>query len=182
MVQKGRVRVNDRVKTLAEAVRLSVTSVSHATIEVDKVFRRRELEIFASEGAARGTPWPELSDNPPGRGYASWKKKNYPGKKILQLTGKLREAFVQKESPQHEASYYNGPRGWIMRFGAFGPWHWQYHYEGGSIVGRPPVRNMLASDAESIRQMRSEAITVLRPYVKRVVTAYLSGGVLRNVK
>lgn len=60
------------------------------------VIHRAELALFEQEGRNSENPggWDELSNNPhPARenlGYRDWKAKHFPGRGILELTGKLK--------------------------------------------------------------------------------------------
>lgn len=45
-------------------------------------------EVFDSEGATYGQRWVELSE-----GYRRWKEQTYPGKGILEATGRMRSSF-----------------------------------------------------------------------------------------
>lgn len=60
--------------------------------EIAANFYEMEKEVFKSEGAADGLrQYASLSDK-----YDEWKKKHYPGMKILHLTGELEESMTQK--------------------------------------------------------------------------------------
>jgi phage gpG-like protein len=59
---------------------------------VERTFYDIEKEQFASEGSAgRGGKWKALSP-----AYLKRKEKQYPGTKILERTGKMRDALTQK--------------------------------------------------------------------------------------
>lgn len=53
--------------------------------------RQMEVHEFASEGSFFGEAWSELSP-----AYAAWKRKRFPGRKILVRTGRLRSSVVQQ--------------------------------------------------------------------------------------
>jgi hypothetical protein len=57
-------------------------------------FKEMEVEQFDSEGSRMGVDWVQLSDNPPGQGYASYKEQVRPGTKILYFDGDLFEAVT----------------------------------------------------------------------------------------
>ncbi len=59
---------------------------------IGHVFIKQEKRQFASEGGPNR--WTELSDNPAGFGYKSWKQRHYPGQKIGHLTGALRSSMT----------------------------------------------------------------------------------------
>ena len=172
---KGKCEVffKQRVKTLAQAMKIPINAIKTAATETDKVFRGREIAIFASEGAARGTPWDALSDS-----YAAWKKKAYPGRKILQLTGLMRAAYTQRDSPHHVVEYFK-VGSWTIRLGVQGPVHWDYHFKGGPVPGRPPRRTALASDRESMLQMRARAANAITPYLLQQVRIIMQSESIR---
>lgn len=172
--KKSYVTVNPRIKSLAQAMEIPINAVRAATEEADKVFRAQEIKIFSTEGASRGTPWPDLSE-----GYEKWKKKHYPGRKILQLTGQMRDAFTLEKDDRHVAEFFKVDS-WVIRLGAQGPYYWDYHYKGGAIAGRPPQRNMLASDRESMMAMRKRVLETLRPYVQQQVRIIFQAGSFRG--
>lgn len=118
-------------------VRARARDLRPAWRSVLEVIYRRQERLFDNEGANTEEPrWPRLSDNPirfhrldgQAVGYSTWKRRFYPGRKILELTGKLKRqvtgldpaAFVQR-----------GPR--KLRFGT--------HYTNyGDVPGRPRSR------------------------------------------
>ena len=107
MVTKSTVRVNPKVKTLAEAFELQPAEMKRITIQVDYAFRAQEKKVFASSGSAGGSKFAPLSAR-----YAKWKKRNYPGRKILSLTGGLRKSLSTKTSG-HVARSTTTPRATI---------------------------------------------------------------------
>lgn len=50
-----------------------------------------EGEVFNTEGSALGKKWAPLKPS-----YAAWKAKRYPGKGILERTGRMRKLFRAK--------------------------------------------------------------------------------------
>jgi len=83
--------VNPRLKSLDEAMRLQVPELKTMTGQVDYRFRENEKALFRSQGASGGNPWPPLSEK-----YRKWKKKAFPGRKIMALTGKTRKSLTTK--------------------------------------------------------------------------------------
>jgi phage gpG-like protein len=71
-----------------------------AASDMSPVFEAITLDFFAIEHAqfasqgARSARWQELSDNPPGHGYKSWKSRHYPGQPIMQREGDLMESLT----------------------------------------------------------------------------------------
>lgn len=56
--------------------------------EIELAFFRLELEQFNSEGSRGGSRWKPLSEK-----YARWKAKKYPGKQILERSGRLKRSL-----------------------------------------------------------------------------------------
>lgn len=69
--------------------------------DLTEPFREIQLEfydtmanVFAAEGAFEDrTKWAELSPN-----YRAWKQRKFPGRKILELTGKLKSSLITSGS------------------------------------------------------------------------------------
>lgn len=59
---------------------------------------RKEVKIIFEKKQSRGEgmKWAPLSDNPEGKGYASWKAKHFPGRPILVRTGALKQSMITK--------------------------------------------------------------------------------------
>lgn len=76
----GQAKFDGAFRVLAEGL----TDLRPVWPEIELQFFRAELEQFSSEGARGGARWQPLSAR-----YAKWKAKRYPGKPILQRTGRL---------------------------------------------------------------------------------------------
>lgn len=66
-----------------------VKDVRPAWPAVLNTLRQLEGQQFASEGAEGGTAWAPLSPK-----YAAWKARKFPGRRVLVLTGDLRESLT----------------------------------------------------------------------------------------
>jgi phage gpG-like protein len=83
-----------KVSRVLTKVPAAITDLTNAWKSLASLFYSAQERRFAQEGANDGLPrWAELSDNPPGKGYRSWKAKHYPGAPILTLTGSLARSF-----------------------------------------------------------------------------------------
>ena len=127
--------MNPVIKTLAQALDLQTAEVKRIAIQVDFAFRKHESKSFKSQGAASGGKWSKLSP-----AYAKWKKRAFPGRKILSLTGGLRKSLTSK-GPQHVAFGTTKPRASITvgtknRLAA-------YHGPGRFHNSKLPVRDAL---------------------------------------
>ncbi len=76
----GKAQFNQAFDVLAEGI----TDFRPVWPEIELQFFRAELEQFNTIGARGGQVWQPLS-----KGYAKWKAKKYPGKPILQRSGRL---------------------------------------------------------------------------------------------
>jgi hypothetical protein len=62
--------------------------------DVVYLFRSHERRHFSTQGKSTGDKFYKLSTRPPPKGgYKAWKKRHFPGRPILQLTGTLRAAL-----------------------------------------------------------------------------------------
>ena len=64
--------------------------------EVAEEFYKEEKQIFERKGdlgRGEGGKWADLSDK-----YKKWKERKHPGKKILELTGKLKKSLTEKNA------------------------------------------------------------------------------------
>lgn len=60
-------------------------------------YRKEVALIFDHQQARDGVlRWPQLSDNPPGKGYKTWKDKHYPNTGILVRTGALLASMTEE--------------------------------------------------------------------------------------
>ncbi len=68
------------------------------TLAVIGIGYRKEVQQIFSKKQSReeGLRWPQLSDNPKGKGYKTWKEKHFPGKPLLVRTGKLLASMTQE--------------------------------------------------------------------------------------
>jgi hypothetical protein len=99
------VTVNPRLKNLPEMFALQPADMKQLTTTLDVEFTRFEKRQFASEGSAGGELWQRLSPT-----YKRWKARRYPGRKIMQLTGKGRKTLVNRRNKDHVAKWFLKPR------------------------------------------------------------------------
>ena len=76
-------------------VEQAVEDMSPAFEQIAASFYEVAGKRFAAEGAFGGPAWAQLTDNPPGHGYRSWKERRYPGKPILELKGGLKASLTR---------------------------------------------------------------------------------------
>lgn len=80
-------------RQLAEAGKIDF----RPTLETIGISYRKEVQLIYDHQQPRnaGLRWAPLSDNPPGKGYASWKARHYPGAPILVRSGRLKASMVK---------------------------------------------------------------------------------------
>lgn len=94
------------------------------------------IKQFDQEGAYTNATWQALSEP-----YGTWKQKHYPGKKILQLTGRLMESMTNRPFGVDVITKSS------MTIGTDVPYA-QYHQLGTplmpqrSIIGKPPTADI----------------------------------------
>jgi len=98
-------QVNPRImKTLQQAAEMKPPEMKVILQQVDHRFREDEKTQFASQGTSGGQKWQALSPR-----YKAWKKRKFPGRKIMSLTGKTRKSLTTKGGG-HIAQYDLRPR------------------------------------------------------------------------
>lgn len=122
---------------------LSLSDLTPVWEETRDAFWEIEKEQFASEGAAGGAGrFERLSPK-----YEKVKARRYPGKPILEATGRMRAAYTSKTSDSvvqiSRDSLTVGGRGKVGRIAA-------YHQRGG---GRLPQRKVISFSESQKRRM-----------------------------
>ena len=88
------------IQRLMSRIPETVRDLTPAWNKLADDFFDTEDRRFEDEGAYMGGPkWEALSDNPPGKGYKSWKEAHYPGMPILTLRGPLRASLSRRGAP-----------------------------------------------------------------------------------
>jgi len=167
----SRVEVNPRVRNLHEVLSTIPHTVAIDVMNgIDNAYRRWETALFANEGGGvpERAPWQDLSPE-----YKKWKKKNYPGRKILALTGEMRRAFVSMGGG-HIARVSKTATGWRVTVGAAGPYWWKFHEEGGPVPGRPPQRDQQQTGSTLKRILTKVSTEALTTYLARIMRAQLT--------
>lgn len=72
----------------------SMTDLQPLVEELTTLVWEKIRQGFETEGAATGPIWAALSSS-----YSEWKRKNYPGKQILQRTGALYDSIEKEVGP-----------------------------------------------------------------------------------
>ena len=101
----GKATVNPRIKLVRDLAKLDVGDMKRMLVPVDSSFSKNEGRLFSSEGASSGGRWPALST-----AYAKYKRKVKPGRKIMTFSGKTRDAFKNRNHPNHVAGFTLRPR------------------------------------------------------------------------
>lgn len=80
-----------QVSRIFEGLDLRVADLRPVWQIIAEDFRKIERRQFETEGGLWRSGWPALSPE-----YATWKARHYPGKKILELTGRLKASLTGK--------------------------------------------------------------------------------------
>ena len=160
-------RANPRIRALDEVLKLSKRDLDRMTNEVDKLFRRNEKRLFATQGSSGGARWRKLS-----KAYAKQKRKTHPGRKIMTRTGRLRRGLTLKGDSDHIARHRLG-RIQIGVRSALPAYH-------GSVRGRKnprlPKRDVLQSTPRQKREyLRSVSDYLVGVKLKRAARALRAG-------
>lgn len=123
----GQAQFNNAFDVLAEGI----TDFRPVWPEIELQFFRAELEQFSSIGARGGSQWAPLS-----KGYAKWKAKKYPGKPILQRTGRLLRSLsvIGGADSVHEAEPLS------LTLGTRVPYAIHHQRGGKRLSQRPPLQ------------------------------------------
>ena len=115
---------------------------THVLTRLGQIHRKQESAIFATQGAeGRTGRWAALAP-----GYAAWKAKHFPGKKILVRKGAMKEAFLRVRNPDYVQRYIKP----LMQFGARSAVA-GFHFIG---TGRMPRRDPVSKTEGQIAEMR----------------------------
>jgi phage gpG-like protein len=157
-----------RIRGPEDLKRLSPEALAAALKAVDQAFRRMERALFASEGSSGGSQWSALSPR-----YAKWKKRRYPGRKILQLKGQLRRSLAELGGQHIARAHYDGTHG-LLEVGTSVPYA-TYHHEG---TGRMPKRDPIQMTAEQKAELKRVAIKAIMPELLRSARDLAVSGIL----
>ena len=84
-----------QVSRMFETIEGQVLNLSKPFGEMAQDFYQSMVSEFSAEGAHEGNKkWEDLSP-----AYRQWKQRHYPGKKILELTGRLKGSITTSGSP-----------------------------------------------------------------------------------
>lgn len=147
-----------RLRTRVEALSLSdADKRGPLMIEMDREQVRQITRAYTSEGATTGSVWARLSP-----GYARWKAKAYPGRKILVRTRDTRARFEQPTNPAHIREFIPP---WSYIFGAASSVQAAHEYGIGSPGQRLPIRRLLKKTEADLVAFQKTLVTF---YIKRV--------------
>lgn len=77
---------------------------------------KQAAKQFGTEGAEGGQKWKSLEDE--NKGYAAWKRRNWPGRKLMVWTGEaIRDSLTKASHPDHIARQHDG----VLEFGSRNP-------------------------------------------------------------
>lgn len=150
-----------RVRTMAEALQVGHDDLRGPVLTIfGQVHRKQTKAIFASEGAANLGRWPELSP-----GYKAWKRRKYPRRKILVLTGDMKDRFVSPTNPYYFQEFKPSARGGTFYFGARSD-KAAAHRSG---VGSLPIRDMITKTTDHLQEFRVALVVWYRARADQVL-------------
>lgn len=152
-----RVTLEGEQRPIRALTRLAVMveDVSPAWPDVVRKLREQAARLFTTQGASGATgAWEALTPR-----YAAWKERNYPGRTILELTGRLRAALqVETSDTVVEAESR------FLFYGAEIPYG-SYHMTGTTrMVARPPIA---PTDRDA-----AEWVVEIKRYFERELSQY----------
>lgn len=151
-----------RLRTLVQAANLDESDKrGPLLIEMSREHIRQVTKAYTTEGVASGGAWPRLAP-----GYAAWKKKAYPQRKILVRTGETRKRFTE---PLNAAFIRRFLRPWRYQFGAVSEVQAAHEYGIGSPGQRLPVRSILRKTPADIAAFQKVLVQFM---VKRLRQIY----------
>jgi phage gpG-like protein len=145
----GRETGDDVVRNIAVALERAGAEVAqfgkYAFPHLIPVFESAEKRQFSAEGAGPSSGhWAALS-----AAYAKWKAKKYPGKPVLERSGKLRKALTSN-GPNAVRDYSAS----MMNFGTTDVEYASFHQMGTPFM---PARPPFDFDAQFEKEMRQAA-------------------------
>lgn len=148
----------ERMRTLTEGLILTdADKAGPLMVEMDKEQVRQVTRAYTSEGVTSGGAWARLSP-----GYARWKSRAYPGRKILVRTRETRERFTQPSNPAHIRQFLPP---FSYQFGAVSGVQAAHEYGIGSPGQRLPVRRILRKTQADLAAFQKVLVDF---YIKRV--------------
>lgn len=168
MVTKSTVRVNPRLKTLADAFELKGPELKTISVWIDTAFRKHEKRLFATSGSHGGSKFAPLSDK-----YAKWKKRHFPGRQILSLTGGLRKSLSTKKHG-HIARSYTQPRPTIVvgTTNELAAYHGPGRWRNPRLPLRDPMQHTRKQEQTYFDLAREYMADVKLPRVARIMAAW----------
>lgn len=165
--------VNPRLKTLRQAMQLDRREMGTVKDWIDTEFTAFEKRQFATEGAAGGQRWPALSP-----AYAKAKRRRFPGRKIMQRTGKLRKSLTNKRDASHVAKALLAPRR-AIEVGTRNETA-AYHISGSPLKNpHVPHRDVMQFGPAQAKRYTETIATYLReiklPRVEKILAAWKRG-------
>jgi len=146
-------------------------------VRLGQLHRKQMARVFASQGAEGGSGrWPKLSP-----GYAAWKRRYFPGRRILVLSGEMKARFTTPSRPEYVQRFLPRGSGGVYQFGAYDEIAAR-HVKGGDTL---PKRDMISKTAAQIAEFsasieewwRKVRVPQVRRAIDRLVARSRPGGV-----
>lgn len=158
-----RVYNNQQLKLLRQIVEPLQSTRDVMVRRVDKVYRDLMIGHFSSEGSGISGPWAPLTPR-----YEAWKKKRFPGRKILQRTGAMRAAFVNKGSGHRAMCVVSENRWWFILGG--NSEYARYHQKGTPKMKRRPLHDFTPEQNDMMAEaLKREMIRQVKHLWKQIL-------------
>lgn len=167
-------RRNIDFKRLLDLATLDKPLVEKVVEKVASKWRGQSVKLFSTEGTSGGDHWEPLNPK-----YKEWKSKKYPGKKILNLTGDMRQSFLNKSHPDYiqKHDWKRNSSTWSIFLGsknekALEHAHLKARQRGQFDI---PYRNPGARTDTQIKELEIVMIKALKAQVLRIAKAIAGG-------
>jgi len=95
-------------RLMEEALGMKTSDLKKMSVQMDRIFRKDEKALFASEGSSGGPKWKALSTKaPPKGGYAAAKRRAVGRKRIMERSGTLKRGLTVMSHPDHVVRIHN---------------------------------------------------------------------------
>jgi hypothetical protein len=134
-----------------EALKISPGDLSGPVlVRFGQLHRSQVKGVFASEGATGASGrWEPLSPR-----YAAWKRRAFPGRRILVLSGEMKAAFTTPSHPKYVQGFRVAPRGGTFFFGAYDDIAYK-HFHG---IKPLPIRDMITKTALQVAEFSKRLV------------------------
>lgn len=137
-----------------------------AWVDIQADFIQGQKAQFSSQGRAGSGGWAALSPR-----YAAWKSRRYPGRKILERTGKLKKSLTDKNAEGHVfvSSRTAMSIGTAVRSRSGFPYPVAHQKGGRHLPKRPPIELTARQKKTWPKIIQKFIWDAAQPYFRRVL-------------